>query len=144
VRITRVYRFSASHRLHAQSLSAEQNAELYGKCNNPYGHGHDYTIHISVSGIPDSITGRILNVGALDRYVGERLLNVYDHRDLNQDVPGFAGVPTTENLAIDSDRRLRDGWPFETAELERVFIQETGRNSFELAKTTGKNEKSYR
>ncbi len=138
MRITRVYRFSASHRLHANSLSAEQNAELYGKCNHPYGHGHDYAIHISVTGAPDAMTGRVLNIGELDRYVGERLLSVYDHNDLNRDVPGFAGVPTTENLAIDSDRRLRDGWPFDTAELQRVFMQETVRNSFELGRATGK------
>jgi len=141
VRVTRVYRFSASHRLHADSLSGEQNAELYGKCNNPYGHGHDYAIHISVRGVPHSNTGRVLNVGALDRYVTERLLTAYDHNDLNRDVPGFVGVPTTENLAIDSDRRLRDAWPFDTAELERVFIQETGRNSFELGKSPGEARK---
>ena len=132
MRITRVYRFAASHRLHAPSLSEEQNVELYGKCNNPHGHGHDYTLHISVKGDPDADSGRVLNIGALDRYVHERLLSIYDHSDLNQDVPGFSGVATTENLAVDSHRRLCDGWPFRTARLERVFIQETGRNSIEL------------
>ena len=105
MKVTRVYRFSASHRLHAESLSCEQNAELYGKCNNPYGHGHDYILHISVTGEPDSRTGRVVNFAALDRYVQERLLRLYDHSDLNSDVPGFQGVPTTENLVRDSDRR---------------------------------------
>jgi 6-pyruvoyltetrahydropterin/6-carboxytetrahydropterin synthase len=132
VRLTRVYRFAASHRLHSASLTCEQNAELYGKCNNPYGHGHDYILHISVTGEPDERTGRILNVGELDRYVSERVLSLYDHSDLNRDVPGFAGVPTTENLALDSEKRLREQWPFATAGLDRVFIQETDRNSITL------------
>ena len=127
--LTRVYRFAASHRLHSASLSCEQNAELYGKCNNPYGHGHDYILHISVAGEPDALTGRVVDIGALDRYVQEKLLRLYDHSDLNSDVPDFSGVPTTENLAIDSDKRLRERWPFDRALLQRVFIQETDRNS---------------
>lgn len=132
MRITRVYKFAASHRLHSASMSCEQNAELYGKCNNPYGHGHDYNLHVSVSGEPDARTGRVVDVGALDRYVQDRLLSLYDHSDLNADVPGFEGVPTTENLALDCDRRLRAQWPFERAFLERIFIQETDRNSVVL------------
>jgi 6-pyruvoyltetrahydropterin/6-carboxytetrahydropterin synthase len=107
---------------------------LYGKCNNPYGHGHDYILHISLNGEPDSDTGRVVSLGALDRYVQRTLLNMYDHSDLNIDVPGFVEVPTTENLAIDSDRRLRAAWPFAPVSLDRVFIQETGRNSIELRK----------
>ena len=133
MRLTRVYRFAASHRLHAASLSAEQNAELYGKCNNPHGHGHDYAIHISVAGEVDEQTGRVVDVGALDRYVQERLLGLYDHADLNADVPGFPGVPTTENLVSDSEQRLRRDWPFAGAVLDGIFIQETDRNSVELA-----------
>lgn len=132
MRVTRVYRFAASHRLHAASLSDAQNAELYGKCNNPYGHGHDYILHLSVQGEPDPVTGRVVDLGALDRYVRDNVLKIYDHSDLNADVPGFEGIPTTENLAIDSNRRLRAAWPFESASLDGVLIQETGRNSVEL------------
>lgn len=132
MRITRVYRFSASHRLHAPSLSNAQNAALYGKCNHPYGHGHDYVLHISMRGEPDPNTGRLVNVGALDRYVQTSVLGIYDGRDLNQDIPDFRGVPTTENIALDTDRRLRTRWPFAGVSLERVLIQETGRNSIEL------------
>lgn len=132
MRVTRVYRFAASHRLHSASLSSEQNVNLYGKCNNPHGHGHDYAIHISVRGEPDAQTGRLVNLGDLDRYVEDRLLRLYDHADLNADVPGFEGVPTTENLALDSEKRLLSGWPFPGARLDRVFIQETDRNSVEL------------
>jgi hypothetical protein len=73
-----------------------------------------------------------VNIAALDRYVQEQLLRLYDHSDLNSDVPGFQGVPTTENLVRDSDRRLREDWPFRHASLEDVFIQETDRNSVAL------------
>ncbi|MDZ4802644.1 MAG: 6-carboxytetrahydropterin synthase [Bryobacteraceae bacterium] len=135
MRLTRVYRFCASHRLHAPELSEAENAEMYGKCNNPYGHGHDYVLHVSVSGEPDAGTGRIVNPALLDRYVQERVLRIFDHRDMNQDVPDFEGVPTTENLAYDVARRLRANWEGtfgRAAALDRVFVQETPRNTFEL------------
>jgi len=132
VTLTRIYRFAASHRLHSPQLPAEENARLYGKCNNPHGHGHDYVLHVSVSGCPDQGTGRLVNIGDLDRYVQERVLRLYDHRDLNHDVAGFAGVPTTENLARDTDRRLRSDWPFHPVSLGKVLIQETPRNSVEF------------
>ena len=130
--VTRVYRFAASHRLHAASLSCEQNADLYGKCNNPYGHGHDYVLHVSVKGEPDPETGRVVDIGVLDRYVQDRLLRLYDHAHLNEDVPGFKGVPTTENLAADCMDRLLTAWPFPRAMVDRVFIRETERNTIEL------------
>src|SRR3954454_6925653 len=132
MRLTRIYRFSASHRLHSDQLSDDQNRELYGKCNNPWGHGHNYRIHVTVRGVADGTTGRVLSPGALDRWVHERLLRVYDHKDLNTDVPDFSGVPTTEILALDAERRLRNGWPFPDAELDRIRLQETPRNTFEL------------
>jgi len=134
VRLTRVYKFSASHRLHSPSLSADENQSLYGKCNNPYGHGHNYVLHVTVSGPTDHATGRVVNPTVLDRYVQEKVLRFYDHRDINSDVPNFEGVPTTENLARDIARRLCDGWSqtLPVARLERVLIQETGRNKFEL------------
>lgn len=116
------------------ALPEAENAALYGKCNNPFGHGHDYILYLSVAGRPDPRTGRIIPPGELDAYVQERLLRIYDHSDLNTDVPEFAGVPTTENLAADADRRLREAWPFPAATLERVSIQETERNRIELRK----------
>jgi 6-pyruvoyltetrahydropterin/6-carboxytetrahydropterin synthase len=134
MQLTRVYRFSASHRLHAPSLSKAANAELYGKCNNPYGHGHDYVLHVTVEGEPDAVTGRIVVPARLDGYVRERVLEVFDHRDMNSDVADFEGVPTTENLARDVARRLGSEWGehFGAAALRRIFIQETPRNTFEL------------
>src|SRR3954449_447045 len=134
MRFTRVYKFSASHRLHAPWLSEDENQSLYGKCNNPYGHGHNYVLHVTVSGPTDPVTGRVVNPMTLDRHVKERVLSVYDHSDINSDVPNFEGVPTTENLARDIARRLCNGWSqtVPVARLERVLIQETGRNKFEL------------
>lgn len=132
MKLTRVYRFAASHRLHTASLSEEQNLHLYGKCNNPYGHGHDYVLHVRVAGEPDARTGRVVDIGVLDQYVTDRLLSLYDHADLNTDVPGFSGAPTTENLACDAERRLRAAWPFRSAALDGIVIQETERNRVEL------------
>ena len=135
MRVTRVYRFSASHRLHARQLSADDNAGLYGKCNNPYGHGHDYVLHISIRGAVDENTGRVVNVAGLDRYVTERVLQPFDHRDMNIDVEDFQdAVPTTENLTAVIQRRLLTGWHdrFGEIRLDRVFIEETPRNTFEL------------
>jgi 6-pyruvoyltetrahydropterin/6-carboxytetrahydropterin synthase len=135
MRITRVYRFAASHRLHAAQLSAGDNAALYGKCNNPFGHGHNYAVHISVAGDVDDATGRVVDVGALDRYVHERVIGAFDHRDLNADLTDFdESVPTTEHLTFAIERRLRDGWEecLGKARLDRILLTETPRNTFEL------------
>ena len=134
-RVTRIYRFAASHRLHSAQLPAGRNFELYGKCNNPYGHGHNYAVHVSVSGDVEEGTGRIVDLGALDRYVQERVVDAFDHKDMNADVLDFQStVPTTENLSIAIERRLRDAWPpgFGRARLDRILIEETPRNTFEL------------
>ena len=133
-RITRRYRFSASHRLHSEQMTEDRNRELYGKCNNPFGHGHDYVLRVTVSGPVSDASGRVVCLGALDRFVQQRVIDVFDHRDMNSDVPGFVGVPTTENLAVDIERRLRRDWEssFAPAALERIWLQETPRNTFEL------------
>ena len=131
MKLTRRYRFSASHRLDTPVLSVEQNRKLYGKCNNPYGHGHDYVLDVTVAGWPDE-SGQIVGREALDRLVGERILARFDHRNLNMDIAELRGaVPTTENLAVAIDKALRDGWPL-PAKLDRVRISETERNIFEL------------
>lgn len=133
-RLTRAYRFSSSHRLHSDELSDDRNREIYGKCNNPYGHGHDYVLRVSVTGTVDDSSGRIISPGALDRFVRERVIDVFDHRDMNTDVPDFQGVPTTENLAAEIDMRLRGDWndAFARVLLDRIWLQETPRNTFEL------------
>jgi 6-pyruvoyltetrahydropterin/6-carboxytetrahydropterin synthase len=131
VKLTRRYRFSASHRLDTQALSADENRKLYGKCNNPYGHGHDYVIDVTVAGSPDE-SGQIVGREALDTLVAQRVLARFDHRNLNVDIEELQGVvPTTENLAVAIEKALRDGWPLQ-AKLDRVRISETERNIFEL------------
>jgi 6-pyruvoyltetrahydropterin/6-carboxytetrahydropterin synthase len=137
IRLTRRYRFSASHRLDTPRLSEAENRELYGKCNNPYGHGHDYLLEVSVRGPVEERSGRVADVSALDGLVGSEVLRAFDHRNLNQDVPEFASlVPTTENLALEVERRLRRSWrtvfPGEWPRLDRIRIRETKRNSFEI------------
>jgi 6-pyruvoyltetrahydropterin/6-carboxytetrahydropterin synthase len=138
IRLTRRYRFSASHRLHARGLSEAENRELYGKCNNPYGHGHDYLLEVGVRGPVEERSGRVADVAALDRLVGGEVIRAFDHRDLNQDVPEFASLPpTTENLALEVERRLRRNWsaafPGEWPRLDRIRIRETKRNIFEIS-----------
>jgi len=131
MRLTRRYRFAASHRLDSPALSAEENRKLYGKCNNPYGHGHDYSIDISVEG-PLNADGLVVDREALDRLVEERVLRVLDHKNLNQDVPEFElAVPTTENLASAIERRLREHWNL-APRLALIRIAETDRNTFEM------------
>ena len=135
-RLTRRYGFSASHRLHAAALSEQENREIYGKCNNPYGHGHDYTLEVSVRGPLEPETGRAADIAALDRLVFAQALSPFDHRNLNLDAPEFAALPpTTENLALVIERRLLGAWsgvfPGEWPRLDRIRIQETRRNRFE-------------
>jgi len=129
--LTKRYRFAASHRLHNPAFSEDENWRVYGKCNNPYGHGHNYTVEVSVSGPVDPGTGMVALLGELDGFVEREVLEVFDHRNLNEEVPAFRGrVPTTENLCIEIYNRLR---AFPSAHVERIRIEETGLNSFEYA-----------
>jgi 6-pyruvoyltetrahydropterin/6-carboxytetrahydropterin synthase len=131
VRLTSRYRFSASHRLDTPALSAEENRRLYGKCNHPHGHGHDYVLEITVDGPVDQ-DGQVVNREAMDALVRERVLGRLDHKNLNADIPELAGsVTTTENLARLVHAVLAKGWTL-PARLARVRIAETARNSFEL------------
>jgi len=129
--LTSRYRFSASHRLDTSALSPEENRRLYGKCNNPHGHGHDYVLDITVDG-PVDRDGQVVNREALDAVVRERVLARLDHKNLNADIPELSGsVTTTENLATLVRGALADGWTL-PARLARVRISETARNTFEL------------
>jgi 6-pyruvoyltetrahydropterin/6-carboxytetrahydropterin synthase len=131
MKLTRRYRFAASHRLDVPTLSPEENRRLFGKCNNPYGHGHDYVVDVTVEGPPDE-AGQIVNRAALDELVRERILSQVDHRNLNCDVAELRGVvPTTENLAEALTQALAREWPL-APRLAGVRISETDRNTFEL------------
>jgi 6-pyruvoyltetrahydropterin/6-carboxytetrahydropterin synthase len=135
VKLTRRYRFSASHRLDTPQLTAEQNRQLYGKCNNPYGHGHDYVLDVTVEGAPDA-SGQLVNREALDALVSDRVLRRFDHRNLNMDVAELSGVvATTENLATTIENSLLAGWNI-PARLNKIRISETARNIFELENKT--------
>ena len=129
--LTRRYRFSASHRLHSDAMSTEENQAIYGKCNNTYGHGHNYALEVTVAGPVDAITGMICNLADLDAFVHETILERFDHENLNV-LPEFQEtVPTTENLCVELYQILETG--FEPACVERVRVEETMFNSFEYA-----------
>lgn len=131
MRLTSRYRFSASHRLDTPALSPEENRKLYGKCNNPHGHGHDYVLDVTVDGPVDE-HGQVVNREALDELVRERVLRRLDHKNLNADIPELArSVTTTENLATLVQSALAKDWTL-PARLSRVRISETARNTFEL------------
>jgi len=131
VRLTSRYRFSASHRLDSPAMSPEENRKLYGKCNYPHGHGHDYVLEITVEGQVDE-NGQVVNREALDALVRERVLGGVDHKNLKADISEMAGsVTTTENLATLIRGALGGGWTL-PARLAAVRISETARNTFEL------------
>ena len=131
IELGRRYRFSASHRLHSPQLSEEENCRVYGKCNNPYGHGHNYVVEVSVSGAVDPSTGMIVNLADLDGFVQREVIDAFDHKSLNEEVEAFRErVPTTEYVCMEIYQRLKH---FPLARLERVRVEETSNNTFEYA-----------
>ena len=126
----RQYRLSASHRLHCEGLGEEENRAVYGKCNNPYGHGHNYVVEVRVGGEVDSVTGMVCDLAALDDCVRREIVERFDQTNLNF-YKGFAGrVPTTENFSVEIHRLLAAS--FTDAEIVSVRVQETAKNSFEV------------
>ena len=129
--LTRRYRFSASHRLHSDAMSEAENQRTYGKCNNPHGHGHNYTLEVTVGGPVDERTGMVCDLAVLDGFVERAVLQPLDHTNLNT-LASFRGVvPTTENLCVEIYSTLERG--FRTAQVEKVRLEETMLNSFEYA-----------
>jgi 6-pyruvoyltetrahydropterin/6-carboxytetrahydropterin synthase len=137
VYVSRKYAFSATHRLHAAALTDPENVELYGKCNNPHGHGHNYEVEITVAGPVNAVTGRAVDLTALDALAAREVLEPLRYRNLNKEVEAFRTVvPTTENLTFEVDRRLRAVWagafPEGMPRLEKIRIWETERNICEV------------
>jgi 6-pyruvoyltetrahydropterin/6-carboxytetrahydropterin synthase len=137
MRVTRRYHFAASHRLHSPKFSEDENRELYGKCSNPYGHGHDYVLDVTAVGPVDPLSGQAVHVPTLDRLVGEEVLKDFDHHYMNADLGEFkALVPTSENIIRVIEDRLIARWsaafPAEGPRLEGIRLRETRRNVFEL------------
>jgi 6-pyruvoyltetrahydropterin/6-carboxytetrahydropterin synthase len=128
VHLTRRYHFSASHRLHVDALSPEDNRATFGKCNNPFGHGHNYVVEVTLAGPVDAATGMVTNLAELDALAQSRMLDVFDHANLNTLEPFLDRVSTTENLCVGVWRIFAD---YPDADLWRVRIEETGNNSFE-------------
>ena len=127
--LTRRYLFSASHRLHTDAMAEDWNRATYGKCNNPYGHGHNYQVEVTVSGAVDPATGMVCNLVDLDGFVNAEILERFGHQNLNT-LPEFQDVvPTTENLCIHIYEIVQRG--FHHAHLERVRLEETMMNAFE-------------
>jgi 6-pyruvoyltetrahydropterin/6-carboxytetrahydropterin synthase len=123
--------FSASHRLHSDDLSEAENREVYGKCNNPHGHGHNYFVEVTVGGQVDPQTGMVCNLVDIDDCVRREILDRFDHANLNT-LDEFRGqVPTTEVLSVAIYDILKQS--FRAAHLEKVRIEETMLNSFEYA-----------
>lgn len=129
--LTRRYWFSASHRLHCDDMSEGENQSVYGKCNNPYGHGHNYALEVTVAGQVDPRTGMVCNLVDLDSFVQEKILERFGHQNLNT-LSDFQGiVPTTENLCVAVYGILER--EFHYAQVEKIRVEETMLNSFEYA-----------
>jgi 6-pyruvoyltetrahydropterin/6-carboxytetrahydropterin synthase len=138
VYLSRKYGFCASHRLHSHALTDEQNRAIYGKCNNPNGHGHNYEVELTVTGSVDPVTGRAVDIATLDRLAEAQILGPFRYRNLNEEVEEFReSVPTTENMATEVDRRLRAVWSAVFSSTgprrEKVRIWETERNICEIS-----------
>ena len=130
VTVTRLLRFNAAHRVHNPALSDEENRRLFGKCNNPNWHGHNYTLEVSVRGPVEERTGYVMDLGALRALVEESVVDEIDHRNLNVDVPFMQGIiPTTENIVVAVWRRLEPR--IAPVRLVRLKLWETENNYVE-------------
>jgi len=126
--LSRRYHFAASHRLHVDALTPERNREVYGKCNNPFGHGHNYAVQITLSGPVDKTTGMVTNLGDLDAFAQREMLELFDHANLNTLECFRDLVPSTENLCLELWRIFAQ---YPHATMERIRIEETGNNAFD-------------
>ena len=137
-RVTRRYQFAASHRLHSPLLSESENQRVYGKCNHPYGHGHNYIVEVSARGPVEVNSGRAVDIIMLDQLVSRQVLEPFGHRNLSVEIDLFQHeVPTSENIGMEICRRLKRNWSTVFAghwpKLEKVRIEETPRNIFEIS-----------
>jgi 6-pyruvoyltetrahydropterin/6-carboxytetrahydropterin synthase len=129
--LTRSYEFAASHRLHSPVLDQATNESLFGKCNNPAGHGHNYILEVTVTGELNTDTGMMTDLASMDKAVESQVVDRYDHKNLNEDLPEFQGkMTTTEIVAQEIFNRLQGNLP---AKLTRIRLWETARNMFEVS-----------
>jgi 6-pyruvoyltetrahydropterin/6-carboxytetrahydropterin synthase len=130
IQLTRRATFSASHYYWNEGWSASENERVFGKCANRNGHGHNYTLEVTVAGEPDPVTGFVVDLKALKEIIEREVVDVYDHRHLNLEVPEFATViPTTENIAVAAWRRIEAGLranaAMRKATLAKIRVYET-------------------
>lgn len=131
--LTKTYEFAAAHRLHAAHLPEHENLDLYGKCSNSAGHGHNYVLEVTVTGTLDPATGMMVDIVELDRAVHDAVVDRYDHKNLNEDLPEFAGKVTTSEVVVQEIwDRLVEVVP---GQLHRVRLWETARNAFEVTRS---------
>jgi len=122
--VTRRVEFSASHYYHNPHLSPEENRRIFGKCNNPHGHGHNYILEVTVAGEVDPVTGMVMDLKDLKKLLEQEVLQLMDHRFLNKEVPAFAStIPTTENMAVEIWKLLAPKLAF--GKLHRIRLYET-------------------
>jgi 6-pyruvoyltetrahydropterin/6-carboxytetrahydropterin synthase len=138
VRLTERFEFSASHRLHSPALSEQENREVFGRCNYPNGHGHNYELEVTVTGKPDPVTGMVMSVPILQRLVNQHIVDVFDHKHLNLDCADFRELnPTVENIARVIYRRLMPHIPGSTGgeavRLAAIRLWETPKTMCEYA-----------
>jgi 6-pyruvoyltetrahydropterin/6-carboxytetrahydropterin synthase len=125
VRFSQKFEFSASHRLHNPALSPQENQEIFGKCNNPHGHGHNYEVQVTLSGIPDD-TGSLVAVPRFEQIVAQTVIDRFDHRNLNVELEEFRTlIPTVENIAMTIYRLLKPAFEAERVTLAGVTVWET-------------------
>jgi len=138
VEITRCEEFSASHRLHSPAFSDEENRALYGVCNNPNGHGHNYELEVTVRGEVPPDTGMVMNLADLMRILREKILPRVDHKHLNHDVSFLEGVvPTAENIAIALWGEIEPEIErFEGCRLHKIKLSESRSNTVEYRGST--------
>ncbi len=130
VTVTRRLTFNAAHRVHNPALSDSENVRLFGKCNNPNGHGHNYTLEVSITGDPDPVTGYVIDLGEVKRIVEREYVSIVDHKNFNLDVPFMQGTnPTTENIILACWRVLEPA--LRPGRLTRLRIRETENNYVE-------------
>ena len=131
VSVTRLLRFNAAHRVHNPALSDAENAELFGKCNNPHWHGHNYTLEVSVRGPIDARSGYVIDLAKLKHLVERTVVDHVDHRNVNVEVEFMRGVnPTTENLVVAMWRQIAPALP-DGVRLVRLKLGETENNYVE-------------
>lgn len=125
VHLSQKFEFSATHRLHSPGLSEADNQRIYGKCNNPHGHGHNYEVQVTLKGIPDA-SGSLIDVPEFERIVASTVIDRFDHKNLNVELPDFRElVPTVENIAMTIYRLLKPRLEQDRSQLAAVTVWET-------------------